>query len=184
MKAGNQKIMTLDFFALTVNNRAISLCDAFNILATSNNYLTAVSLIRLQLDNALRFFASTLVADSNDFVLHFLSGKEIRDYKDINGQKLSDNYLSKQLDKYFTGTHKLYKDTCSYIHLSERHFIPTMTTKGQQDFGFQINVGSSDNYKIDDKLDFAQTMFEVTKLVLIVVEQWKHEKERLTNLTK
>lgn len=42
-----------------------------------------------------------------------------------------------------------------------------------------IVVGSFDNFTINQKLDFTQTMLEVSKLVLIIVEQWKHEKNRL-----
>ena len=124
MEAGNSKLFTLDFLAISVNNRAISLLNGYVSLVKSKNYLTAVSLIRLQLDNALRFFASTLVENSNDFAMHFIEGKAIKDYKDINGKRLSDNYLSKKLDVYFKGTQKLYSDTCGYIHLSDKHFLP------------------------------------------------------------
>jgi hypothetical protein len=179
IEAGNKKLYTLDFFASAVNNRAISLTNAYVTLAKDNNYLTAVSLIRLQLDNALRFFASTLVADSNDFVMQFLDGKAIKDYTDVRGKKLSDNYLAKQLEAYFTGTQKLYTDTCGFIHLSDRHFFPTVAKfeKGNRNIGIQI--GSYDNFKLDEKIDFSRTMLEVSKLVLIVVEQWKHEKEKL-----
>ncbi|SRX75011.1 hypothetical protein [Aequorivita antarctica] len=182
MEAGNSKLFTLDFLALSVNNRAISLINSYVTLVKSKNYLTAVSLIRLQLDNALRFFASTLVENSNEFAMHFIDGKPIKDYEDINGKKLSDNYLAKKLDVYFNGTQKLYNDTCGYIHLSDKHFFPTVSKKKREDLKFGIQIGSSDNFRMDDKFKFTNTMLEVSKLVLIVVEQWKHEKIKLSEI--
>ena len=179
IEAGNNKLYVLDFFASTVNNRAISLTNAYVILAKDNNYLTAVSLIRLQLDNALRFFASTLVSDSHDFVMHALSGKAIKDYKDAKGKKLSDNYLAKQLEVHFAGIQKLYSDTCGFIHLSDRHFVPIIAKFEEVSRKIGFKIGCYDNFKLEEKIDFSRTMLEVSKLVLIVVEQWKHEKEKL-----
>ena len=182
MEAGNSKLFSLDFLALSVNNRAISLINGYVTLVKTKNYLTAVSLIRLQLDNALRFFASTLVEDSNDFAMHFIDGKPIKDYEDINGKKLSDNYLAKKLDVYFKGTQKLYNDTCGYIHLSDKHFFPTVSKEKKENLKIGIQIGNSDNFTIDERLDFSNTMLEVSKLVLIVIEQWKHEKIKLSEI--
>lgn len=180
LEAGNKSIYTLDLFASSVNNRAISLTNAFATLARINNYLAAVSLIRLQLDNALRFFASTLVKDSNDFVLHYIQGNAIRDYQDINGKNLTDTYLTKQLEKKFKGIIKLYKDASGYVHLSERHFMPAVKTN--EDYKIEVKIGNYDTYNLAEKIDFTKTMIEVSKLVLIIIEQWKHEKDRLGTL--
>lgn len=182
MEAGNSKLFALDFLALSVNNRAISLVNAYLALIEDKNYLTAVSLIRLQLDNALRFFASTLVENSNDFVEHFIDGKAIRDYSDIDGKKLTDNYLAKKLEKYFKGTQNLYNETCGFIHLSDKHFFSTLTKEKAKDRKVRIQIGSSENFSLDEKIDFCFTMLEVCKIVLIVVEQWKHEKIKLSDI--
>lgn len=182
MEAGNSKLFALDFLALSVNNRAISLSNGYSTLANDKNYLTAVSLIRLQLDNALRFFASTLVEDSSKFAKHFIDGKAIRDYSDIKGKKLTDNYLAKELEKYFKGTQKLYRETCGFIHLSDRHFLPTLTKGKTKERTVGIQIGSSENFSLEDKIDFSKTMLEVCKLVLVVVEQWKHEKINLSKI--
>lgn len=182
MEVGNSKLFALDFLALSVNNRAISLANGYSTLVTDKNYLTAVSLIRLQLDNALRFFASTLVEDSSKFAEHFIDGKAIRDYSDIKGKKLTDNYLAKELEKYFKGTQKLYRETCGFIHLSDRHFLPTLTKAKTKERTVGIQIGSSENFSLEDKIDFSKTMLEVCKLVLVVVEQWKHEKIKLSKI--
>ena len=188
IEAGGRKLRALDFVAAPVSNRALSLASAYVTLTSTGNYLAAVSLIRLQLDNALRFFAATLVADSDDFALHFLSGKAIRDYADIHGKKLTDNYLAQQLEKCFPGTLSLYRETCGYIHLSEQHVSPTITHTTDAWVGMNtpatvgLQVGNMDTFSMEEKIDFSRTMLEVSKLVLIVLEGWKHEKDKLSLL--
>lgn len=61
----------LDLLTCSVVNRAIQLLNGFNTLVATNNYLIAIPLIRLHLDNALRFFASNRVNLRNDFFKHF-----------------------------------------------------------------------------------------------------------------
>lgn len=180
--ADKRHLYSLDLFAIAVNSRAMSLLKGYITLANENNYITAISLIRLQLDNALRFFASTQVTDSNDFVMHFLDGKEIRDYKDFNGNKLTDSHLAKEVDKYFKGTHKMYRDACGFIHLSEKHFFQSLLKADEATRQVSFVIGKTDNYSDEDKIDFTNTMIEVTKLVIIMIEQWKHEKIRMGKL--
>lgn len=183
IEAGNQKLFGLDLFSGAVNNRAISLIKGFVSLAKDNNYICAIPLIRMQLDNGLRFYASTLVKDSNKFFSHYLDGKAIRDYKDVDNKRLTDSYLSKKLEVLFPGVRKLYEETSGHIHLSDHHlFATTKTSKEKDDRKIQVRIGSYDIYSLDSKIDFVSTMIEVSKLVLIVVEQWKHEKIRLSSL--
>lgn len=185
MHAG-KGLFTLDLMAMAVTNRALSLSAAYATLAQSENYLAAASLIRLQLDNALRFFASTLVTDTTAFAWHYLNGKEIRDYTDGQGNKLTDNFLARQLDTLFPGVYQLYREACGYVHLSDRHLLPTIahpedtsentTEKGMR---FAMQISTTGGFSLEDKIEFSTTMLEVSKLVLIVIEQWKHEKDRL-----
>lgn len=98
--------------------------------------------------------------------------------KSINISWEKTGKVSQKIEKISKVTPQLYKDAFVYIHLIDRHFIPILTkskipkAKGQ--------IGSSDNYSLADKINFSQTMLEVSKLELIVVEQWKHEKNRLS----
>lgn len=179
LKADNSNIYAIDFLANAVINRAISLIKGFIILAKNDNYLTAVSLIRLQLDNALRFFASTLVKDKSEFIGHFIDGKAIKDYKDIYNKNLTDNYLAKKLNKFFPGTEQLYNNTCAFIHLSNRHLFPTITEANLNNRSVDISIGNSNNFKINEKIDFITTMIEVSKLVIIVIDEWIYHKNSI-----
>lgn len=184
LEAADSNMYSLDLLSGAVSNRAISLLKGFITLAEKNNYLSAIPLIRIQLDNALRFFASTLVENSDDFFNHYLSGKAIKDYKDIKGKNLSDNYLAKQLEKYFSGIKKLYNDTSGYIHLSDKHLFAIANVKGEDSRTIQVSIGNYDVFSIDSKINFVFTMIEVSKIVIIVLEQWKFEKERLYLINK
>lgn len=177
--AGNQKIFDLDLFAGAVSNRAISLIKGFVSLAKENNYLCAIPLIRMQLDNSLRFYASSLVTDTSSFFKHYSSGKAIRDYKSFEGKNLTDTYLTRKLETQFSGIIKLYKDTSGHIHLSDTHlFATTSVGKNKTDRKIKVRIGGYDIYSLDSKIDFISTMYEVSKIVIIVLEGWKIEKEK------
>lgn len=178
ISAGDGKLHTMDLFAATVNNRAIALLHGFVTLSEANNYICSVPLIRLQLDNALRFFAATLVSDYDEFYLKYLAGAKISDMKDANGKNLSDNYLARNLDKHFSGVYKLYQNSSGHIHLSNRHSF-LQTGVGDHELSIGIRIGTYDFFDIDSKIDFAYNMQEVTKIVLVVVEQWRHRKETI-----
>ena len=177
-EADKANMYALDLFAIAVCNRAKSLTKAYVTLVKELNVLSAVSLIRLQLDNSLRFHAAMLVKDSNEFVGHYLDGREIRDLKDSKGKNLTDNYLARSLDKYFKGTLNLYKEACGYVHLSSKHFFPTVNKTEKESRKIQVVIGGTE-FDIDETVSFSKTMFEVSKLAIVIIEQWKHEKTRI-----
>ncbi|SDD40640.1 hypothetical protein SAMN05216464_101648 [Mucilaginibacter pineti] len=119
--ANNQARYVIDSLAFAVINRAIQVTNGYVTLANTNNYIAAIPFIRLQLDNALRFFAIMQVVDANGFFLYFMDGKPVNQYKSHTGKRLSDGYLAIQLDAVFPGVLRLYKETCDYIHLSRQH---------------------------------------------------------------
>lgn len=74
MGSENFSAYTLDFFILSNINRAISLNKAFILLLENENSLTGISIVRLQLDNALRLNAIKFAEDKDDFLNHFFEG--------------------------------------------------------------------------------------------------------------
>ncbi|NDW11739.1 hypothetical protein D0T50_02405 [Bacteroides sp. 214] len=182
LKAGNSSLYLLDFLVSAIMNRAISLINAYVCLAKDNNYLSAVPLIRLQVDNVLSFYASMLVKDSGNFARHFLDGKDIKDYKSFEGKNLSNNYLAKKIDETFPGILKLYRDTCAFIHLSNKYFSPIAQIKKGTKRTIEVRIGSYDVYSGDEKLKFSRSMLEVSKALIIIVRQWGIEKDRLVAL--
>ena len=111
-----------------------------------------------------------------------MNGREIRDYKDANGYPLTDSNLAKKLETHFEGIHKLYRDSCSYVHLSDKHFVSTIRKSNDKKQSIGIQIGDFDSFNVNEKVDFSNTMLEVTKVVLIVVREWIPEKNKLGEL--
>lgn len=112
-----------DLFACAVINRAISMVSGFVRLIKDENYLCAVPIIRMQLDNTLRFFAVSIVGDANDFFNFYVSGNKIEAYKDYRGNHMRDFYLKTCLEKKIKGIQELYSETSRFVHLSDIHFL-------------------------------------------------------------
>ncbi|MFC0513512.1 hypothetical protein ACFFGT_04845 [Mucilaginibacter angelicae] len=182
LQANHQNMYAIDLLSVAVLNRAIQLTNGFSLLAGNNNYLCAIPLIRMQLDNALRFYAFYLVQDGNKLFSHFIDGKPINRYRDKKGNLLTDNYLATSVDKIFPGVLAIYRNTSGHIHLSEQHLFATKEPKTNDKQPSRIAVGgNTDPFSPKLKINFASTMNEVNKLVYILLDQWRREKELKTN---
>ncbi|MCR8560117.1 hypothetical protein KXD93_20870 [Mucilaginibacter sp. BJC16-A38] len=178
ISADNQNMYTMDLLSTAIANRAIQLVNGFCLLVRDDNYLCAIPLIRLQLDNALRFYAFFLVKSRDNLFSHFSDGKPINKYRDSKNNFLTDNYLATNLDKLFKGVLDTYKNTSSHIHLSDQHLLATRLLRTDKSKPMRIGVGPKiDAFSVELKINFASTMNEVSRLVLIILNQWKLEKE-------
>src|SRR4051812_1787182 len=79
-------ITLLSLFAFTVLKRSVSLVYGFTSLIRARNFICAVPLIRMQIDNLLRFHAASLVDDIDEFVLTVWQGTPVRRIRDRDGQ--------------------------------------------------------------------------------------------------
>ena len=178
--ANNQSRYVIDSLAYAVINRAIQLTDAYITLTHTNNYIAAIPFIRMQLDNALRFFAFIQVTNANDLFFYFMDGKPISRYKDHAGEKLSDNYLATKMDAISPGVLRLYKETCEYVHLSKQHVHASKYfDKGEVKLAVMNVDHPIDAFSLEAKVNFALNMVEVGKLVFLVLDRWKQIKESL-----
>jgi hypothetical protein len=176
--ANNQNPYIVDLLAYAVINRAIQMTKAYVTLANTNNYIAAIPFIRMQLDNALRFFAFILVTDANDFFFYFMDGKPVYRYKSDTGEKLTDSYLATKLDEVFPGVLRLYKETCDYVHLSKQHVHASKHfDKGEVKLSVMDVDHPIDAFSLEAKVNFTLNMLAVSKMVFIVLDKWKHIKE-------
>lgn len=184
-KNNKGSLHTMDLYTSAIINRAISLINGFQTLASVNNYISAVPLIRLQIDNCLRFYASTLVDNYNNFFLKYLGGEHIRNMKDINGNKMTDNYLIRKLDsEVFPGIHNLYQNTSGHIHLSNEHSFLQTELLSDKERTITTKIGGMDFFKIDQKVDYAFNMFKASEFLLELVKSWKYQKVKVETALK
>ncbi len=181
MKADNSTLFPLDFLAVSVFKRSMSLIDGFCTLIKNKNFICAAPLVRLQLDNALRFFATTLVKEPHKLANAFIEGVPIKHFKDENtGEKLMDFYLVKKLSslgEQFKWISDLYKSSSGYIHLSVKHFFNSTNTKSNESMKFETVIGAYDNFiTIEDKINASKSMIDTTKVVLFLLDSWTFNK--------
>ena len=169
-------IYKMDLFAAAVLNRSLYLIEGFSMLVSDHNYISAVPLLRLQLDNALRFHAAWLVDEPHQFVTDVIAGKQIRNIKDSHGNKMTDAYLVSKLSEEYDWIDKVYKKTSGYIHLSESHIFNAVH-QGVSERTIIVNIGRGKIPVSDDIfLDLIGAFIETTKIVLKYVNSWIYTK--------
>lgn len=178
MKAGNYSVHNLDFYILSVINRGISLNKAFILLIENKNSLTAISIVRLQLDNALRLNAIKIVENIDDFLNYFFEGKPINQYK-IGKQQLTDKFLVNELDKDLPQILNLYNYLCDFVHFSDKHFNATKTNSKNKEAMFGIMIGESNILNKEETITFYENMIEMSKSIIKIAKEWIDKKETI-----
>lgn len=176
-KADGGNMYPADMMIQPILNRGIKLISGFLALMDINNFLCAIPLIRFQLDNALRYYATYLVDTPERLVLDWAGGTAIGKMKDRDNQKMTDTYLASKLDSIFPGVKTLYANTSGYVHLSESHFYAIMAKHGKNK-GRIVMGSTEDLFSNDEQINFSFQMAETSKLVLLLLEDWKNQKER------
>lgn len=172
----------IDIYAFMVLKRSISLVFGFTELIRNKNFLCAAPLIRLQIDNLLRFRASFLVENQSQFVVDVLQEKEVRKLKDRFGKSMTDAHLQDVLENEYSWLKGTYKNTSSYIHLSEKHFFNTLrASESGRDGVLDIYIGPDDKMVSDEVYEGAiEDMILVTHALLTFIGNWALNKNKLS----
>lgn len=160
----------MDFLGAAVLNRSMRLIKGFSDLIPSN-FMAAAPLVRLQLDNLLRFHAAFLVQDPHRFVMDVLQGSQINKLKSQDGSRLTDAYLVERIVAKDFDIKTIYERGCSYVHLSDLHLLHAVQSSG--DMQVAITISEDESEVPDDlRLDAVETMIFVTQLILNHVRGW------------
>lgn len=176
-------IYPMDLLAAAVLNRSLYLIEGISRLVLDRNYISAVPLLRLQLDNALRFHAAWLVDEPHQFAIDVMAGKQIRKMKDSQGKSMTDAHLVSKLSEEYDWVERVYKGGSSYIHLSESHIFNSVhQSEREREIIVQIGRGKIP-VKDEMFLDLIGAFMETTKVVLKYVNSWIYTKNN-PKLTK
>lgn len=177
LTAANGYQYPFDLLAYAVLNRSLALVLGFTDLIKSPNFIAAAPLLRLQLDNCLRFYAGYLVSDLHDFALKILSGKAVKDQKSKDGNTLTDNYLCRKISSEYPWVLDVYKNTSGYIHLSEKHIFHSVRSLNEGK-GIKISIGETDRFVTTDLyLEVIEAFKTTTEMVLRYVYSWAYTKD-------
>jgi hypothetical protein len=156
----------LDFLAVATLNRSLCLTTGFCTLIKARNFIAAVPLLRLQLDNLMRFSAAWLVDDPHGFAREVVNGTRIKDLKDRSGERMHDSYLKKICVKDYPQVSGLYENASDYIHLSNKHVFNAIQASKTGDGKFTAKVSAEDEYIPDETYLEAIQLFDATTKVL------------------
>jgi hypothetical protein len=169
-------VYPVDLLANAVLNRSANLLDGFVILARKRNFICCAPLLRLQIDNCLRFYAVFIVNDCHQFAMDVLQGTPINKMKDRKGKWMTDRHLAEELNKEYPWILRVYERTSGYIHLSNTHIFNTVKkgpdekqAKGIQEF----RMGVGDNFEGDGLYEEAALAFiEATNVLFKYLVGW------------
>ena len=167
----------LDLLAVAAINRSANLHSGFTLLMEKKNFLAAAPLLRLQLDNCLRFYAAFLVSKPHEFALTVYDGTPIRKLKSRDGKLMTDAYLVGELSKLHPWMTHVYGHASGYIHLSEKHFFDAISKKDGVENVLSLKIGPGSEHIPDSAYaEVIHTFSEATKVFLSLIHQWTETK--------
>ena len=175
--ADSGKMFALDMLASAAVKRSMSLCAAFATLVRAQNYVSAISLVRLQLDSCLRFFSAFIVEKPHALAEDVLKGKPIRKMKDLKGNFMTDRYLVDTLGQKYEWMPRVYNATSGFVHLSDRHIF-TVFQDWDNSGKVSLRIGATDE-DIPDELwiELADSFLASTDALLEYLKGWTHTKK-------
>ena len=173
LNAFNSVLYPVDILAMAVLNRSIDLLQGFCLLMRGDNYLSAAPLVRLQLDNLLRFQAVWLVSDPHDFAMKVMNGTLIKKLKDRDGKYMHDFFLVQELKKQKPWVERVYQETSGFVHLSEKHILGLFEKQIENGGKVEISIGrSGEKVPLKMKIEAVSAFIKITKEILELVDSW------------
>ena len=174
----NRDIYYFDIYTFTVLNRSLQNIYAFMELIENKRFMVAASIVRLQLDTLLRYYAAWLVDDPEEFA-HKIIKKDnvVRKYTDKNKKKLTDNYLCETLSKDYPWVRNVYKQTSGYIHLSMSHYANIINPNTITSSTMQLHISPEDQGIPTSIYEEAvEAMISITKILFRYAAGWIERK--------
>ena len=130
-----------DLIIFGIMDRSIGLVEAMPQLLADGNVHAFAPLLRVQLDSLLRLHAFQIVPSRDELASHVIGGKALKNFKDVNGNKLTDRHLGNSLKSELPWVERMYDDLCGWVHFSESHVFAAASEGNQQDT-IEVGIGS------------------------------------------
>ena len=157
------------FFMSSAINRAMNINRGFITLTKDDNYSCAIPLMRLMIDNCLRFWGISLVDDKHEYIRVWGSGEKIRAMKDRNGNKLTDKYLSESFALLYRGVDKTYNDACAFVHFSEQNLYITAKVDKNKERRVNLRIDGYDHLPDATKGNIDKWMLYFNNVLIDVI---------------
>lgn len=154
------------FFMSSAINRAMNINRGFITLTKDDNYSCAIPLMRLMIDNCMRFWGITLVDDKHEYIRVWGSGERISSIKDRNGYKLSDKHLSECFALLYRSVDKTYNDACAFVHFSEQNLYITAKVDKQKERRVDLRIDGYDHFPETTKNNIDKWMLYLNNVLI------------------
>jgi len=163
----------VDLLAIGAIKRIISMSGGIKLLVNEFNMICARSLLRLQIDTALRFFAVFLVKKPHDFAMKILGGEQINRMKDSSGERLTDAYLVSKLASEHTWLPTVYKNLSGYVHFSDQHLFSPIQNINEKTGTIEYVIREKDTkYPKLSWVEVIDCFNEATDIFIKYLEGW------------
>jgi hypothetical protein len=168
------ELFPCDALAYAVLERSLNLLKGFHLLLSNGGYTSGFGLLRMQLDNVLRFHGVVKSADPHAVANSIIHGVSLRKLKDQSGRRMTDARLVELLSSENPWVVHVYKLACSYIHLSDQHLQHVLLHSKIDDAGVRdIIIGDEDEHiEYIHKVQLVNAFAVVTRGVLELIRQW------------
>jgi len=165
-----------DFVIYGALKRTLALSDGFRRHIRERNFTCAGALLRLQLDTAIRLYASKLHRNPFVYADAIFRGNPVNKLKDRRGNKMTDSYLAAKMSREFPWVKSMYEELCDFIHFSNRHIFAAFTSVSPADAdgrAVQIMIGSKDPPRPDsDYFEVVDGYLETMRVTLLLAARW------------
>lgn len=178
--ASDGLLFSCDVLALAVLERSQNLIKGFHLLLSNHCYTTGMGILRMQMDNALRFNGVIKTIDPNEVATQMYSGTPLSKIKDEHGELMKDNYLVRLLSADTPWIKQAYELLSGYIHLSDQHFHHFLNRSPKGEDGYRdLFIKDEDEFvPTEDKTKSIQAFAILTRAVLNLVDKWIAERHK------
>ena len=183
----NGRMYDLDQFMLTVLNRSMNLVDGIVTLTEHWNSVSAIALLRLQVDNLLRaYYIARKKDERHEILKQWREGKRWDKIKNPDGERLSDKLMLELAEKQYDWVREMYERTCNHVHLSfSSHFGVLMTGYDPQEDVAKMSLGIGSEHWSEELIDkFLYDVGNVTDAIMKIALGWNQNKEDIMTKKK
>ena len=178
LEAYNRSMFPVDLMALGAIKRTISTMAGLKLLIQATNMVCTRTILRVQIDTALRFFAIFCVDDPHLFSTEVLSGKQINKMQDSRGKFMSDSYLVSRLSNKYPWLPRVYKNLSGYIHFSNSHLFHPIQEVDDESRTIKFEIQEEDEkYPEESWLEVVNCFNESVDIFIKYLEGWIFTKD-------
>ena len=172
VKAGSDMHVS-DFLLLGVLKRTVAHADGFRDHINKRNFICAGTILRAQLDTALRANAISLVNRPEQFASDVLDGAPINKMKDRDGKQMTDAYLAKRLSETYPWVQEVYDTLAELGHFSRRHIFSSIANTSDEERTVHFQISAKDPPRPDeDYFEIVECFTETMKTTCVIAAGW------------